>query len=361
MLNLLDLVALGTVCDVMPLTGLNRAFVAQGLKIMRQRKNLGIRALCDIANLYEEPNAHHLGFVIGPRINAGGRVGTSNLGAKILSSDDENEVVEISSRLDKLNSDRKDLEKRVLEESVENLEKNKNGFSPKDDIIFAVSDGWHQGVIGIVASRLKDLYGKPVAVIALDGAKGKASCRSIQGIDFGGAILQAKMQELLIEGGGHAMAGGFSVYSEKVNALHKFFHEILSQKIQKILQENMREFDCEIDLQNINLELIKSLQSLEPYGTANRRPKFFIKNLRKMNAKLIGSDQNHISCNFSNLSNVGFAGNISAVAFRSVNTKLAEILLDQNFKKPINLIGDININNYMGAQKLQVIIEDIII
>ncbi len=361
LLALLDLVALGTVCDVMPLTGLNRALVSQGLKILRKRQNLGIRALCDIANLDEEPTAYHLGFIVGPRINAGGRVGTSILGATILSTDDEHMAAEIASKLDKLNSERKEIEKRVLAESIENLEKGKGGFSINDDIIFAVSDGWHQGVIGIVASRLKDLYSKPVAVIALDGAKGKASCRSIQGIDFGGSILQAKMQDLIIEGGGHAMAGGFSIKAEKIGDLHKFFHELLSKKIKEISAQNMRDFDAEIDLENVNLDLIKSLQSLEPYGTANRRPKFIVRNLRKMNAKLIGADKSHISCNFSSLSNVGFSANLGAIAFRSANTKIAEILLDPNFRKPINIVAELNINNWMGQEKVQAVIEDIIV
>ncbi len=361
LLALLDLVALGTVCDVMPLTGLNRALVSQGLKILRKRQNLGIRALCDIANLDEEPTAYHLGFIVGPRINAGGRVGTSILGATILSTDDEHMAAEIAAKLDKLNSERKEIEKRVLAESIENLEKGKGGFSINDDIIFAVSDGWHQGVIGIVASRLKDLYSKPVAVIALDGAKGKASCRSIQGIDFGGSILQAKMQDLIIEGGGHAMAGGFSIKAEKIGELHKFFHELLAKKIKEISSQNMRDFDAEIDLENVNLELIKSLQSLEPYGTANRRPKFIVRNLRKMNAKLIGADKSHISCNFSSLSNVGFSTNLGAIAFRSANTKIAEILLDPNFRKPINIVAELNINNWMGQEKVQAVIEDIIV
>lgn len=361
LLALLDLVALGTVCDVMPLTGLNRALVAQGLKILRQRKNLGIRALCDIAGLDEEPSAHHLGFVIGPRINAGGRVGKSDLGAIILSSSDEGRIAEIAARLDQSNAQRKDIETQVLESAISNLEKSEGGFTIKDDIIFAAATGWHQGVIGIVASRLKDLYGKPTVVIATDNNKGKASCRSINGIDFGNAILQARLNGLLIEGGGHAMAGGFSIKQEKISELHKFFCDLLGEKTRKIIEENSRDFDLTIDLENINIELIKSLQKLEPYGSGNKRPKFLVRNLRKMNAKIIGKTGEHISCNFSSLSNIGFAGNLGGVAFRSVGTKLAEILLDPNFKKPLSVIGDLNINSWMGNDKVQLIIEDIIV
>lgn len=364
LLFLLDLVALGTVCDVMPLRGLNRALVAQGLKIMRKRKNIGIRALCDIAGLDEEPNAYHLGFVIGPRINAGGRVGKSDLGATLLSTNDEEKAEKIAKILDELNVERKEIEAKALEESIENLENGKSdfgNFSKNDDVIFAVSNNWHQGIIGIVASRLKDLYNKPVAVITVADGKGKASCRSVKAVDFGGAILQARTENILIEGGGHAMAGGFSIKEEKISELHQFFTDLMQEKVKKHLQENIREFDLEIDIENINLNLIKSLQKLEPYGTENFRPKFIVRGLRKMNAKLIGKDKTHISCNFSSLSAAGFQKPIQAVGFKMAQNKIGEILLDPNFKKPIKVVCDLNINKYMGQEKVQMIIEDVIL
>ncbi len=360
-MQLLDLVALGTVCDVMPLVGLNRAFVAQGLKILKTRQNLGIRYLCDVAGLDEEASAYHLGFILGPRINAGGRVGKSNLGARILSTEDEGEAREIAAQLNELNNQRKDVEKQVLEESIKNLEKKENGFGVDDQIIFAVGKGWHQGVIGIVASRLKDLYNRPTVVIAVDALKGKASCRSINGIDLGNAILQARLDGLLLEGGGHAMAGGFSIVEEKIPALHKFFHDLLAEKIAELTKEKTRDFNCYLDLQNVNLELLKNVQKLEPYGTGNSKPKFIIRNLRVMNAKIIGETGQHISCSFSSLSNVGFAGNLRAVAFRSVGTAVADILLDAKFKKPISVAGELSINNWMGVEKVQMIIEDILV
>ncbi len=360
LMGLLDLVALGTVCDVMPLTGLNRAFVAQGLKVLKQRKNAGIRALFDVANLDEEPTAYHLGFVLGPRINAGGRVGKSDLGANLLSSDDEIFAAKVAEKLNQFNTERKDIEVEVLNQAISQLEDTILQYSIDDNVLFAVGDGWHPGVIGIVASRLKDKYGKPVAVIALDKKKGKASCRSIKGVDFGGAILNARMEGLLIEGGGHAMAGGFSVDEKKIPDLHKFFNELLAGDVAESVAGQVFEYDIVLDLQSVNLELIKSLQKLEPYGTGNHKPKFLIRDLRKMNAKLIGADQSHISCQFSSLSKVGFDGFLSAVAFRSVDTGLAEILLDPNFKKPINVIGDLSINSWMGRENVQLIIEDIL-
>ncbi len=356
-MQLLDLVALGTVCDVMPLTGLNRAFVAQGLKILRTRQNLGIRALCDVAGLDEEPSAYHLGFIIGPRINAGGRVGKSDLGARILSTEDEEEAQSIAAQLHALNAERKEIETKVLQESIDGLE------GKNDQIIFAVGNDWHQGVIGIVASRIKDLYNRPTAAISINSTTqiAKASCRSINGIDFGSAILQARLNGLLLEGGGHAMAGGFSMEAAKIPQLQKFFHDLLSEKIAELTKEKLREFHCQLDLQNINVDLLKHIQRLEPYGAGNSRPKFIIRNLRKVSAKIIGQTQEHISCNFSSLSSVGFSGNLQAVAFRSVSTPMANILLDAKFNKPISIAGELNINNWMGTEKVQMIIEDVLI
>ncbi|MBU6140746.1 MAG: single-stranded-DNA-specific exonuclease RecJ [Proteobacteria bacterium] len=362
LLHLLDLVALGTVCDVMTLTGLNRAFVAAGLKILKQRKNLGLREICDLAGLDEEPSAYHLGFVIGPRINAGGRVGKSDLGARILSSEDEEEVKAIAQQLETFNKQRKDIEVQVLEEAVKSLESGSGGFSKNDPIIFAVSKNWHQGVIGIVASRLKDLYNKPVAVIAIDdeGKKGKASCRSISGIDFGGEILKARLQGLLLEGGGHAMAGGFSVEIEKISDLHKFFCENLAEKVVEISAQKNAEFDISLDLAQVNLALLKELAKLEPFGVGNMRPKFLLRDVIKVKANIIGKTAEHISCIFSSKSALGFNGQIQAIAFRSNKTPLGEVLLDPKNTKPINLVGTLNINAWMGMEKVQMIIEDVL-
>lgn len=373
LLNLLDLVALGTVCDVMSLTGLNRPFVAAGLKILKQRKNLGLREICDLAGLDEEPSAYHLGFVIGPRINAGGRVGKSDLGATILSSEDEEEVKAIAQQLETFNKQRKEIEVQVLEEAVKSLESGPltrsttepwaGGFSKNDPIIFAVAKNWHQGVIGIVASRLKDLYNKPVAVIAIDdeGKKGKASCRSISGIDFGGEILKARLEGLLIEGGGHAMAGGFSVAPEKISELHQFFCKNLAQKVEEISAQKNAEFDIALDLAQVNLDLLKELAKLEPFGVGNMRPKFLLRNVVKVKANLVGQTAEHISCVFSSKSVLGFNGQIQAIAFLSNKTPLGEMLLDPKFTKPINLVGTLNINAWMGVEKVQMIIEDVLI
>lgn len=361
LLKLLDLVALGTVCDVMPLTGLNRAFVAQGLKVLKARENIGLRAICDLAGLDEEPNSYHLGFILGPRINAGGRVGKSDLGARILSSEDESEVQEIAMQLEEFNKQRKEIETKIQEEAVAQLEKSVGGFGVNDSVIFAVSNSWHQGVIGIVASRLKDIYNKPVAVITIKDGKGKASCRSITGVDFGSAILQARLEALLLEGGGHAMAGGFSVLEEKIPDLHKFFNENLKEKVAEFGSKKDMFFAAKLDLPQVNIELLKELSKLEPFGMGNSKPKFIIRDLQKVKANLIGKTAEHISCIFSYKTALGFSGNLQAVAFRSSGTALGDILLDPKMTKPMNVAGQLNINSWMGVEKVQLLIEDVLI
>jgi len=363
LIELLDLVALGTVCDVMPLTGLNRAFVTLGLKILKQRKNLGLKQISDLVAFNSEPNVYSLGFIFGPRINAGGRVGKSNLGARILSSEDEFEVKEIATQLEMFNQQRKDIEAQVLDEAVSQLEKNNNNFSTKDPIIFVQSNNWHQGVIGIVASRLKDLYNKPVAVISIDDKtnKGKASCRSINGIDFGAEILKARLQGLLIEGGGHAMAGGFSVKANKIAELHNFFCKNLKNKVDEILSNNINEFEVELDLAQLNIDLLKEFSKLEPFGVGNAKPKFCLRNVQKITANLVGKNHEHINCIFSTKTLLGFSQQIQGTAFRAKETKIGEILLSSSINKKMHLIGTVNINNWMGSEKMQIIIDDIIL
>lgn len=361
LMNLLDLVALGTVCDVMPLTGINRVFVSQGLNVMAQRKNLGLRTIFDMAGLDEKPTAYHLGFVIGPRINAGGRVGKSDLGARLLSTEDEMEATHIATQLEEFNQQRKDIEAQMLQDAQEQLATKQYGFGIDDAVIFAMSEHWHQGVIGIVASRLKDLYNKPVAVIAIADGKGKASCRSISGVDFGSAILNARMQGLLLEGGGHAMAGGFSVQEDKILDLHQFFNQSMQEKVLESQAMTDKFFSASLDLTQVNIELLKDIAKLEPFGTANSKPRFIIRNLQKIRVSLVGKTAEHISCVFSSKSALGLNGNIQGILFGGVGTAVGEILLDSQYKKPINIVGQLNINSWMGVDKVQLLIEDIIL
>ncbi len=356
LLSLLDLVALGTVCDVMTLDGVNRAFVAQGLKIMKSRANIGIRALCDVANLDEEPSAYHLGFVIGPRINAGGRVGKADLGARLLSTGNEEEAKKIAADLNIYNNQRKDIEVNILEEAKNSLEKTEQNHS----VLLAASDKWHQGVVGIVASRIKDLYNKPTAIIALKDGIGKASCRSILGVDFGAAIIKAKLLGLLIEGGGHKMAAGFSVEQNKIPDLQNFLNSELSAAVALSNQNKISYFADGLDINSANLNLAKELLNLEPFGVGNAKPRFLIKDLQIVEAKIVGTTGKHIRCVFSAKTLAGWNGRITGFAFNAMDSELGEVLISKNKAKPIAIIGQININRWMGNENLQVVVEDLV-
>ncbi|MEC8776696.1 MAG: single-stranded-DNA-specific exonuclease RecJ, partial [Pseudomonadota bacterium] len=211
LLQWLDLVALGTVCDVVPLTGLNRALVAQGLKVMARRGNIGLRALADVASIDEAPTTYHAGFILGPRVNAGGRVGEASLGARLLTTHDSDEARDLAMRLDAWNKERRELEAACLEEAIAQAED--RGL--RDGLVYVSADNWHAGVIGIVAGRLKDRYNRPACVVAQDQGVGKGSGRSVTGVDIGAAVVAARQSDLLINGGGHPMAAGFSVSVER--------------------------------------------------------------------------------------------------------------------------------------------------
>lgn len=357
LLLLLDLVALGTVCDVMSLTGLNRALVTQGLKVLKTRQNVGIRTLCDIANLNEEPSSYHLGFVIGPRINAGGRVGKSDLGARILSTNDEEEAKKIAEELNIYNLQRKDLEQNILIAAKDYFAANNKDHA----VLLAASENWHQGVVGIVASRIKDLYNKPTAIISLNNGIGKASCRSINGVDFGAAIVKAKQIGLLVAGGGHKMAAGFTVETNKINDLQKFLNDELGEAVALANQNNQIEFSDILDINSANLNLAKELLRLEPFGVGNAKPRFLIENLQIVEAKNVGSDGKHIRCVFAAKTLAGWQGRLAGFAFDCVNNNLGQVLLAKNQGKPVSIIGQLNINSWMGNDSVQLVIEDLVI
>ena len=222
LLECLDLVALGTVCDVVPLVGLNRAIVSQGLKILRSKKNLGLKTLFDICDVQSQPNVYHIGYLLGPRINAGGRVGKSSHGANLLISKDPKDVFKIASELDKFNKERQILEREVLDKTLVGL-----GSRINESLIIIDGKNWHEGVIGIVASKIKDKFNKPVIIISVDeNGIGKASARSIVGFDIGSAIISAVQENILVKGGGHKMAGGFTIKIENFEKFKKFIFKI---------------------------------------------------------------------------------------------------------------------------------------
>lgn len=338
--NLLDLVALGTVCDVMQITGLNRAFVSQGLKVMSTRKNVGLRVLFDALGILEKPSVSRLGFSIGPCINAGGRIGEASLGARLLSTSSEEEAHTIALKLINLNNARKTLENEALAEAITQAEK-----SVKSNAKFImVSSNWHQGIIGIIASRLKEQFHLPTIVISLSNGIGKASCRSISGVDIGAAVLSAKFMDLIIEGGGHNMAAGFSVAEHKINDLYDFFTERFLDSI----NEKTVKVDGIITVKAINLSLWNQLQRLEPFGVGNPEPRFIIQGVRITKPEIIGTD--HIKCFITDENAM-----VKAIAFRSAGTKLGLAIMQNNIKA---IVGKISMNYWNGKEFIQFLIED---
>lgn len=350
LLAMLDIVALGTVCDVMPLTGLNRAFVAQGLKILRARKNMGLAALADAAGIDSIPNTYHLGFVLGPRINAGGRVGKSDLGARLLSTENYEEAFKIAQELNQLNAERKAIEQFVLEDAISQVEK----ADVSAPVIFASGEGWHPGVIGIVASRLKEKYNRPAAVIAIDNSLGKASARSVLGVDLGAAIISAQQQGILLKGGGHAMAAGFTVEADKIGELHEFLCQRFLNNA-NIFSGRKLKIDGYLTVSALNIKLAKALSALEPFGAGNPEPLFIITDAYLFKSEIIGSE--HIRCLIGDARSGGKGGTIKAMAFRSVDTDLGKFLLDATGKN-ICFAGKIRINNWNGYENAEFLLED---
>ena len=354
LMNLLDLVALGTVCDMVPLIGLNRALVVQGLKIIAKRTNIGLAALIDVALVKEAPSCYHLGFVLGPRINAGGRVGESFLGSNLLSASDYDYAYNIAQKLDLYNQQRKLIEAQVIEEAFDQAEK----LAASCSVIIVAAQNWHPGVIGIVASRLKERFNKPVAVIAIINDKlGKASCRSVTNIDFGSAIIAAKEAKILIDGGGHAMAAGFSIDPDKIEQLRNFL-DLRFQSIMMAQAKNtQRYFDSYVSCNGINLELAKLIEQAGPYGSNAAEPRFMITDAIIYRIDIFA--EAHISCLISHQSGIG-AKTLKATAFRAINTIMGQSLLSSKGKL-INIIGYIKINRWKGKETAEITIEDVII
>ncbi len=353
LLDLLDLVALGSVCDVVSLTGINRAYVAQGLKVIAARRNVGLSALIDRVGIDIKPSVFHLGFVIGPRINAGGRVGESSLGARLLSCDNPDEAVEIAAKLDQFNSERKTLEALVLEEATTQIEAMGNNLPP---IIFLHSDTWHPGVVGIVASRMKDLYHRPVAVISVNNGVGKASCRSITGVNFGNIVSMAKDRGLLLAGGGHAMAAGFSLDMSRIDEVHAFMCDRVGDDFEELSSTRKLIYSGVLSVSGVSVENGHAIEKLGPFGAGNPQPRFVFHKFRISYAELVSGT--HVKCIFSDPEvSTSKPRRIRGMAFRSADTELGNFLLS-SIGKTVNLIGMLNINQWQGNETAELIIED---
>jgi single-stranded-DNA-specific exonuclease len=354
LLEYLDIVALGTVCDAMPLVGLNRAFVKQGLKVFMQRKRVGMNALMDVSGINEPINCYHLGFLLGPRINAGGRVGEADLGAKLLCEQDYYQAMEFAQKLDQFNNDRKIIEAKMLEDAIFEAEKQID-----KNLIFIVGKDWHPGVIGIIASRVKDKFNKPSAIISLSGGIGKASCRSIAGVDLGAKIIEARLNGLLIQGGGHKMAAGFTVAEDKIMQLQTFLNNEISRDIDNLVDLDISLYDYEVSIDGAgDLNLIRDINILGPFGNGLPEPIAHIPDLFVLKAKVLANK--HVSCVFAS-DRSGYGSRVlNAIAFGAIGTKVGEILMSEIPHK-MSAIGFVKSNLWKDKETAQLIIKDLIL
>ncbi len=347
LMALLDLVSLGTVCDVVPLLGLNRAFVRQGLKVMAKRQNLGIKALIDKAGISEAPGAFHLGYVLGPRINACGRVGEAALGNRLLCAKSETEAERLAEKLNEFNDQRKEIEGYVLLKAIEMLE----GTPQEYPIAFVTGDDWHQGVIGIVAGKLKERYNVPAFVMSIEADEVKGSARSVPGIDLGALVMSAKERGILTKGGGHIMAAGFSLNKDKIDEFRKFAGEYVLERLGNEDIVPVLDIDGSLDLLGANVDMAEKLELLEPYGAGNSEPKLMLSSVRVVKPSIVGSG--HVRCFLSS----GNGGSLKAMAFRVGDTELGKALLTPEGSL-FNVVGVLRRDNWQGRNSVQFIIED---
>ena len=347
LLNMLDLVALGTVADVAPLVGFNRALVRQGLKVMAKRERIGITALSDIAKMNNAPSPYHLGYLLGPRINAGGRVGKADLGIRLLTCKNYDEANSIADKLNQLNDERRSIEATVQIQALEQVEK----MDSNSALAWAAGEGWHPGVVGIVASRIKEITNKPTVVIGLDEHEGKGSGRSISGIDLGSSIATLQRENLIIRGGGHKMAAGLSLEREKLEIAMSRLNELLANQGSKSFQTRELQLDGALSLPAITIELLEQLETAGPFGAGAPGPKFALPFMRITFAKRAG--ESHLRLRLVDDS----GASIDAIAFGAFKSDLGKTL--ENHKGQIfHVAGRLEIDTWNGRMRPKLNLED---
>jgi single-stranded-DNA-specific exonuclease len=351
MLQWLELVSLATVCDVVPLKGLNRAYVTQGLKIMARRENVGLSCLADVARLKRRPDTYALGYLLGPRINAAGRIGNAAQALRLLTTEDRGEAAQIAQELERLNRERQEIELAVVDHAMVQAD-NMLGQERRGSVLLVSGKGWHPGVVGLAAARLKERFNLPSFVLAEDaqGRLASGSGRSIPGVDIGSAVREAFESGLIEKGGGHAMAAGLTVLKERLGDLRGFFEERLGPQVQAA-QDRALSIDAALTAGAATLELIELLEQAGPYGTAHPSPVFAFPAHRVLYADPAGSD--HIRCT------IGAADGkrLKAVAFRAMGTELGEMLLSER-QMPLHIAGRLTIDDWSGARVPCLHIED---
>jgi single-stranded-DNA-specific exonuclease len=347
LIAMLDLVALATVADVAPLQGLNRAFVQQGLKVMARRDRIGLSALGDVARMDSAPNSYHLGFLLGPRVNAGGRIGKADLGARLLSTNDKHEAEALAEKLDQLNKDRREIEEQVRLQALEQAEN--RGFDAP--LVWAAGEGWHPGVVGIVASRLKDAANRPAIVIGFDGDTGKGSGRSISGIDLGAAIARLVSEGLLEKGGGHKMAAGLSVDRSKLDAAMTRLSELLAARGADNIGPSDLKITGVLTPRAITTDLIEQLEQAGPFGAGAPAPRFALPSMRVAFAKRAG--ESHLRLTFQDET----GARIDAIAFGAFTTPMGA-MLEGHDGAIFHVVGRLEVDTWGGRKKAKLRLED---
>ncbi|MDD9726399.1 single-stranded-DNA-specific exonuclease RecJ [Roseovarius sp. SK2] len=347
LMAMLDLVALATVADVAPLRDVNRAFVRTGLAVMGQRRRPGLVALGDVSRLDTAPTAYHLGFVLGPRVNAGGRVGRADLGARLLACNDPAEAVSLAEKLDELNTERRDVETAVRAAALDQAEE--RGLDAP--LVWAAGEGWHPGVVGIVASRLKEATNRPAIVIGFDGDEGKGSGRSVSGVDLGHAIQRLAAEGLLLKGGGHRMAAGLTVARDKLDAAMTRLSDLLAR------QGAGSSGPADLALDGLLMpgaatpELVDQIEQAGPFGAGAPGPRYAFSDMGITFAKRVG--ESHLKIRFGD----GTGPSLDAIAFGAYDTALGQAL-EQHGGARFHLAGRLDINTWGGRQTVQLRLED---
>ncbi len=352
LLSLLHLVALGTVADVVPLTGLNRAFVSKGLIALKRREHVGSTALMDVSRLSGPPEPWHLGFLLGPRINAGGRIGRADLGVRLLLEEDATEAARIAAELDRLNHERRALEQATLSQA-EAEAMAALGLEEKGAVVVTAQEGWHAGVVGLVAARLKERFGRPAFAIALEpGGAGTGSGRSIAGVDLGRAVRAAVREGLLLKGGGHAMAAGVTLRKDRLAPFRAYLEDTLGPAVEAARRESALKIDGAVSAGGFNLQLADLLGRAGPYGAGNPEPMLALPAHGIAYADPAG--ENHIRVRLKS----GEGKLVNAIAFRAAGTPLGKALID-NRGRNVHAAGTIAIDRWQGEERVQLRLCDV--
>ena len=347
LMAMLDLVALATVADVAPLIGVNRAFVRQGLRIMARRDRPGLVALADVARMDATPNAYHLGFLLGPRINAGGRIGKADLGARLLACQSASEARAMAERLDQLNTERREVEAMVRDAALDQAEA--RGFDAP--LVWAAGEGWHPGVVGIVASRLKEAANRPAIVIGLEGGEGKGSGRSVSGVDLGAAIQRLAAEGLLIKGGGHKMAAGLTVARDRLEEAMARLSDLLARQGAGQAGPADLRLDGMLMPGAATIELVEQIEAAGPFGAGAPGPRYVFPDCQISYARQLGG--NHLKLRFGD----GLGASLEAIAFGAFDGPLGAALTGHDGAR-FHLAGRLDINTWGGKRSVQLRLED---